>query len=142
MKKIAGLISFIVCCSGIILFLFMGVKLTYLDIKHQEEIKRTMNDELLYNKDHKYFNYTDAEIYEEINHAQHEINEIRERIPLLLLICFIGTSIFVLGSYYIVATKFGSTTPTLLKNLEKENNFIRKNIEKNELIAKLKNLEG
>jgi len=50
---------------------------------------------------------------------------------ILISICF----------YYVLATKLGSRVPTFLQHLEKENNFIRKNIDKRELLVRLKNLD-
>ncbi len=44
------------------------------------------------------------------------------------------------GIYYVVTTSFGSK-PTVLENLEKENQIIKKQIEKRELLAKLETLE-
>jgi hypothetical protein len=46
-----------------------------------------------------------------------------------------------LGIYYTIATRFGAIEPAVLQHLEKENNFIRKQIEKRELLVKLENLE-
>ena len=44
------------------------------------------------------------------------------------------------GIFYTIKTKFGSK-PTLLDNLEIENQIIKKQIEKKELLAKLETLE-
>lgn len=44
------------------------------------------------------------------------------------------------GIYYTISTKFGAM-PTVLENLEKENQIIMKQIEKRELLAKLETLE-
>lgn len=44
------------------------------------------------------------------------------------------------GIFYTIKTKFGSN-PTVLENLEKENQIIKKQIEKRELLAKLETLE-
>lgn len=57
---------------------------------------------------------------------------------LLILLLVIA---FSLGVYYTVTTKFGFTKPTVLENLERENEIIRKQIEKKELLLKLENLE-
>ncbi|WP_373520750.1 hypothetical protein [Aquiflexum sp.] len=48
-----------------------------------------------------------------------------------------------LGIYYVVATRFdlASSPSTVLENLEKENNFVRKQIEKRRLLAKLDNMD-
>lgn len=46
-----------------------------------------------------------------------------------------------LGIFYVSATKFGSVNPTVLEDLEKENEIIRKQIEKKELLSKLESLE-
>lgn len=57
---------------------------------------------------------------------------------LLILLILIA---FSLGIYYTVTTKFGFSKPTVLENLERENEIIRKQIEKRELLAKLEKLE-
>lgn len=49
--------------------------------------------------------------------------------------------VFAFGIYYTIKTKFGSVTPSIIDNLEKENEIIKKRIEKQELLAKLENLE-
>lgn len=58
----------------------------------------------------------------------------------LLLILLIVIA-FSLGIYYTVITKFGFSKTTILDNLERENEIIRKQIEKRELLLKLENLE-
>ncbi|MEX2234696.1 MAG: hypothetical protein WD824_21210 [Cyclobacteriaceae bacterium] len=59
----------------------------------------------------------------------------------MLLIALIVIA-FSLGIYYTVITKFGfSSKPTVLDNLERENEIIKKQIEKRELLTKLENLE-
>ncbi len=73
--------------------------------------------------------------------AQTVINDIRQGIPEVILMGFIGVSILALGAYYVKATRFGSMKPTVIQHLEKENNFIRKQIEKKELLVKLEHLE-
>lgn len=57
---------------------------------------------------------------------------------LLMLPILLG---FSLGVYYTLATKFGYSKPSVLENLERENEIIRKQIEKRELLAKLEHLE-
>lgn len=59
-----------------------------------------------------------------------------EKLLFILLIILFST-----GLYYVIATKFGSTKPTVLDDLEKENEIIKKQIEKKELLAKLESLE-
>ena len=58
---------------------------------------------------------------------------------MLLILLLIIT--FSLGIYYTVITGFGFSNPTVLQNLEHENEIIKKQIEKRELLAKLENLE-
>lgn len=57
---------------------------------------------------------------------------------LLILLIMIA---FALGIHYTVVTKFGYSKPSVLENLERENEIIRKQIEKRELLLKLENLE-
>jgi amino acid permease len=49
--------------------------------------------------------------------------------------------LFSLGVYYTVVTRFGNSKPTVLDNLDRENEIIKKQIEKRELLAKLEHLE-
>jgi len=46
-----------------------------------------------------------------------------------------------IGIYYVVATKFGAAKSKLLEDLDKENEIIKKQIEKKELLSKLESLE-
>jgi uncharacterized membrane protein len=48
-----------------------------------------------------------------------------------------------LGIYYVIATRFdlGASPSKVLQNLEKENNIVRKQIEKRRLLAKLDDME-
>lgn len=45
------------------------------------------------------------------------------------------------GIYYTIVTKFGSSKPAVLESLERENDIIRKQIEKKELLSKLESFE-
>ncbi len=64
-------------------------------------------------------------------------NEIRIFCVLNLLICLLAIT-------YVILTKFGKPNkePQFLENLDKENEIIRKQIERRELLAKLENLEN
>jgi hypothetical protein len=57
---------------------------------------------------------------------------------LIILLIIVTLS---LGIYYTVITKFGFSRPTVLEDLERENEIIKKQIEKKELLLKLENLE-
>ena len=46
-----------------------------------------------------------------------------------------------IGTYYVIATKFGAVKSNILEDLDRENEIIKKQIEKRELLAKLENLE-
>lgn len=48
---------------------------------------------------------------------------------------------FASGIYYTIVTKFGVSKPTVLESLERENEIIRKQIEKRELLSKLESFE-
>ncbi len=225
MKKVAGIISLIGCCVGIVLCSFLIYKTNYLGIKEQEEIigakgwklrerqreleskewdLRSLNneeerlredfrevlqlikqgyythyesetlsqrknrlskelDEIISRnfdlrseiasiKNGQYSEYFgDVEIWEyredsikgieiAIDNAQSEIERIRERALEVILKNLIGISILVVGICYVIATRFGSIEPTVLRHLERENDFIRKRIEKIELLVKLENI--
>lgn len=56
----------------------------------------------------------------------------------------VGVLVFISSAsaiYYIVATKFGSPKSSALDSIELENEIIKKQIEKRELLAKLEALE-
>lgn len=61
----------------------------------------------------------------------------------LIIFWFLTVSLNSIGIIYVIITNFGKSNkePHLLENLNKENEIIRKQIEKRELLAKLENLE-
>lgn len=58
---------------------------------------------------------------------------------ILLWIAFLILSICII--HYTVVTKFWTSKLSILESLERENEIIKKQIEKRELLAKLENLE-
>jgi len=61
----------------------------------------------------------------------------------LIIFWFLTVAINLIGIIYVIITNFGKSNkvPHVLDNLNKENEIIRKQIEKRELLAKLENLE-
>jgi hypothetical protein len=80
-------------------------------------------------------------IRRKIAYFQTSIKSTREEAPNAILMTLLFISTQALGVYYIIATGFGSANSTVIKHLIKENNFIRKQVERNELLVKLKNTE-
>lgn len=101
MKKVIGIILFIVFVAGILISIYVIID-----------------------------DYSRLDEWETISDAT------------LIAPSILAIILFSLGIFYIVATKFGSVNPTVLENLEKENEIIRKQIEKKELLAKLESLEN
>jgi len=66
-----------------------------------------------------------------------KLNLSGEEIPILLLIIILCLS----GIYYSVRTMFWVNKPNIIKDLDKENEIIKRKIEKAELLRKLKNYE-
>jgi len=100
MKKVIGIILFIVFIAGVLISVYVIID-----------------------------DYSRLEEWESISDAT------------LIVPSILAIILFSLGMFYVAATKFGSVNPTVLENLEKENEIIRKQIEKKELLSKLENLE-
>lgn len=78
------------------------------------------------------FNY--SEYLETEDYKDHYLNY-----TVLFLIPLI---VFSFGIYFTIKTKFGSKPPSILDNLDKENEIIKKKIERKELLAKLEAIEN
>src|SRR5690606_5883641 len=81
-------------------------------------------------------------LQEAIKHAQAVVFDIRKSTPEVILIGLLGVSILMLGIHYVITTRFDSKIPMVLQHIEKENDIIRKQIEKRELLLKLENIEN
>lgn len=121
MKKAAGIISLIGCCIGIVSCLLV-LSIMYDNL--MELYERGLNEDI----------YDQGVRLKEAARIQ---SIMRREIPIVLL--FIIS--FAVGIYYILVTRFGSIESAILQQLERENNLIRKQIEKRELLVKLENLE-
>lgn len=64
------------------------------------------------------------------------LSDAKDIAPALLFIALLS-----IGIYYVIATKFGTAKSKLLEDLDKENEIIKKQIEKKELLSKLESLE-
>jgi len=78
-----------------------------------------------------------------INYSKyHETDNYNKEQSLIYAMLFIvPLTIYGFGIYFTVKTKFGTTNPSVLDNLERENEIIKKQIEKKELLLKLESLE-
>jgi Ca2+/Na+ antiporter len=140
MKKISGIVFFMVCCISIILCLY-GLKEKYSDLRETEEDIESLGDASDYDDYDPDLNYDMSTIsrsryYELQRMYASDVQEIRKRILMLIL----GIILFALGIYYVLATKFGREISGI-KSIEIETKIIKLQIEKKELLARLEALE-
>ncbi len=156
MKKATGIISIIGCSLGIILCCYVILPRQYSDYKKfKEHKKKTESEQLQIQAILKEANrrgYSEAEKKELIEwylksekkngqQGYYSVLNIKETVMISCL-AMSGIVFAALGIYYVLATRFGTPKLTVLDSLEKEIGFIKKQIERKELLAKLKNIEN
>lgn len=150
MKKITGIISLIGSAGVIIMCCYSVIPIQYSEYKQYMEAQKKIELEQSLKQMISEEIESDSVEAEETNLPSYmrplkKIDDFGPYIKsaLLGLLLTIG-AIFLaaLGIYYVIATRFGTPKLTVLDNLEKEIDFIKKQIERKELLAKLKNIEN
>lgn len=151
MKKATGIISIIGCSLIIILCCYLIIPIQYSEYKQymeaQKKIELEQSLKQVLSEEIERSDSVEAEetMLPSYMRPLKKIGDFRPYIKSALMDLFltIGTLVLAaLGIYYVIATKFGKPARTVLDNLEKEIDFIKKQIERKELLAKLKNIEN